>query len=849
MNQKHIKSIPHFLLWLCYRRFKCVLFIILYSNNLVAQHKSIEGSIINQFTKEKISFASIYWKKAGYGTISDSVGKFRLTLNDFSQDTLVVSSVGFEDRLIPVDITKDTLPITIYFEQTKQTDIVIVKTKINKGLFWWKKIIAHKSANNPYKFENYFCALYNKMEVDLENLNKAKFSSNKLLRPFGFILDNIDSTTETKPFLPVFITESLSDYYYSKKSSKVREEIKATQTNGIKNESILQFIGGASIKINAYENYIQLFGKEFISPLSTNGDNYYNYKGADTQFIAGEPYLHLIFNPKREGENTFSGDCWIHNKTWAIQKITLNISPTANINYVNRLSIIQEFEKQNDSTWVFAKDKFITDVSFLSKEKLAFIVRKTSLYKKVQINQPFIETALNKSSEKETNIISDSAGLHDAAYWQNNRPETLTKTEQQVFKMIDTLKNMPLFKTYTNTLHFIIDGRKKLGVIEIGPWYKWISGNQLEKIRLRFDIATTETFSKYLRLHTYAAYGFRDEALKGQIDATYKFPGKTGYSVHASYTHDLDNGRLRSNNEDVTTDNMFSQIIRRPGIPQKFLLLDEAKLLVKKEWKNNITTETVFTNTNYETFKPFPQKNIFSKNGKDIINTEWSFKVRYAPGEKVVKTRRKDFKIRSNQPVFEAAYSRGIPGLLGSVYQYQKITTRISQTFKIPLWGKINYQVYGGKYFGEALPFMLLEIHPGNEIYYYNKNTFNLMNRFEYIADRYVGFNIEHDFEKKILNLLPFMRKSSIRQFWNVKAVWSDLSKENRGLNLQEFANYQLRSLKGSPYIEVGTGLDNIFKILRIDCVWRFEPPQKMHPNMKHQPTNFGVFGSLHFQF
>jgi len=55
----------------------------LYNHKAAAQHKAIEGSIINSFTKEKISFASVYWKKAGYGTVSDSVGKFRLTLNDF----------------------------------------------------------------------------------------------------------------------------------------------------------------------------------------------------------------------------------------------------------------------------------------------------------------------------------------------------------------------------------------------------------------------------------------------------------------------------------------------------------------------------------------------------------------------------------------------------------------------------------------------------------------------------------------------------------------------------------------------------------------------------------------------
>jgi hypothetical protein len=124
------------------------------------------------------------------------------------------------------------------------------------------------------------------------------------------------------------------------------------------------------------------------------------------------------------------------------------------------------------------------------------------------------------------------------------------------------------------------------------------------------------------------------------------------------------------------------------------------------------------------------------------------------------------------------------------------------------------------------------------------------MNRFEYISDRYAGLFVEHDLEKKLLNLLPFMRKTSVRQFWNVKAVWGDLSKENKRLNLQDFPNYRLRSLRGNGYVEVGTGIDNIFRYFRVDLVWRFAPPQQMVvlPN-KNSINRFGVFGSFHLQF
>ncbi|WP_219924934.1 hypothetical protein, partial [Halomonas sp. ND22Bw] len=88
--------------------------------------------------------------------------------------------------------------------------------------------------------------------------------------------------------------------------------------------------------------------------------------------------------------------------------------------------------------------------------------------------------------------------------------------------------------------------------------------------------------------------------------------------------------------------------------------------------------------------------------------------------------------------------------------------------------------VYAGKIFADKLPFMLLQVHPGNETYYYNKEAFSLMNKYEFFSDEYVGVNIEHNFNGKLLNLLPFMRKTGVRQFWNVKAVTGNLSYKNR---------------------------------------------------------------------
>ncbi|HEX9512515.1 MAG TPA: DUF5686 family protein [Puia sp.] len=816
-----------------------------------AQRTIVRGTVTNRFTKERIPFASITWKKAGYGVVSDSAGYFRIIAKGNAADTLLVSSVGFETLALPVTPSRDMAVLTLFLENAKDAGEVIVQSKYNKGLLWWKKIVANKHLNNPYKSASYSYELYNKLEIDIDNFNRKKFEQNKWVKPFGFILDNIDSVSEDKPFLPVFITESISDCYFATNPLREREEIKAIKTNGIKNESIMQYLGGINQRINSYENYMTLFGKEFISPLSTVGDNYYNYRGLDTQYISGQRYLHLFFTPKRGGENTFSGDCWIHQASWGIGKITLNISSTAGINFVHRLSIIQEFTRRNDSAWVFTRDKFVVELSPLKKGKLAFIGRKTSLYKNIQINQPFIEEALKLNKGNEKVVIGEGARLQDTGYWRSHRSEPLSINEEHIYKMIDTLQKMPLFKKYTDIVEFVVDGRKQLGKMEIGPWYKWVSGNQLEKLRLRFDVATTKLFSDKLWLHAYLAYGFKDHAFKGKAEFTYRFPGGKGYSMHASYTQDLNSGSTHNNDDgDITTDNLFSQLIRRPGVRQKFLLEKETKVWVKKEWGSVFSAQLSFSRTDYRTFAPLPPKEIFSNNeDHTIVASELGLKLRYSPGGRIIRTRRKEIRLNGESPVLEAGFYAGVPNLLEYGYRYQKVNMAVSQDFRIPRWGKVHYQIYGGRVFGEPLPFMLLEVYPGNEIYYYNKNTFNLMNRFEYISDRYAGWSIEHNFEKKLLNLLPFLRKTNMRQFWNVKAVWGDLSRDNKKLNLQDFPNYRLRSLRGNGYVEAGTGIDNIFQYFRVDLVWRFAPAQKTFVNGSSSINNFGIFGSFHFQF
>ncbi len=817
-----------------------------------AQNKNVFfGKVINEFTKELVPYASLHWKLAGFGTITDTVGQFQLDKSSFKFDTLILSYIGFEDQFFPINISKSKDTLNFSLKTVKYSGEVVVRSKSNRGYRFWKNIVAHKIENNPYKYSNYAYELYNKLEIDLNNVNKNSFQNIKLLKPFAFILDNIDSVTDKSPFLPVFITETLSDVYRTSNPEKVREVIKAVQTHGIKNESILQFVGGVNQKINIYQDYINLLGKEFISPISSFGDKFYNYKAADTQTVKGQKYFHLFFNPLNDGENTFNGECWIHGTSWAIQKITINLSKSADVNFVNRMSIIQEFTQLENKQWIFSKDKIVLDVSPFKKDKFTFIARKTAQYKNVRMDAEEVENEIAKNRIQKEVIVDEDAIEKDNQFWENNRHEVLSKNEKQIFWMIDTLKQVPVFKRLTNTINFLVDGHKKFGAIEIGPWFKWLSYNQFEGLRTRFDLGTTDKFSANLRLSGYLAYGFKDGNFKGKIGFNYRIPGKSGWTINANYINDLDNGRIKYSEDEATQDNVFNQILRRKGIPQKFLGYEETKVYVTKEWPNRFSILTSLAQNNYTGFKPIHGGNEFSEIPDQVTNTEALIRFRYAAGERKITTHRKSVKIKSDQPVFELRFAKGLTGVLNGENNYFKYYASISQKFRINRFGQLSYNFYTGQIFGDRLPFMLLELHPGNEFYTYNTNGFNLMNRFEYYSDKYVGLQVEHNIEKKLINLVPFLRKAKVRQFWNFKAVAGEMSNINRQYNRIGFGEYQLRTLRGKTYMEIGTGFDNIFKFFRIDFVWRIDPtfntPIRSTPL---QPIQyFGIFGSMKIQF
>src|SRR5690348_13816321 len=309
--------------------------------------------------------------------------------------------------------------------------------------------------------------------------------------------------------------------------------------------------------------------------------------------------------------------------------------------------------------------------------------------------------------------------------------------------------------------------------------------------------------------------------------------------IAASYKEDIDFGQQYY--DEISQDNIFALAIRKSGVPIKFLMINEKRVEFYHQTKSGFSGMLIGIQKEFEPLKNLPSLAIYEGHKNGILQTsEIGLRLRYAFLEKFLESTFNRISLGSDYPIPELKFIKGISGAFGSNYDYSKLSIGVTHYKKVPPFGSIYYNVFAGKTFG-TLPYMLLDIAPGNEIYYYNMYAFNLMNRYEFIHDQYAGINFEHNIGSGLFRFIPLIKKLKFRQFYSARALWGKLSDENTRYNTPANAKFPFESLNGKTYLELGTGVDNIFKLFRFDFVWRLSP----RPLPVEKSKKFGVFGSF----
>ena len=808
---------------------------IIISISIFGQFTKVVGTVTDSITLKPIPFVNIQAVATHEGATTDFNGKFIIKSKAIF-DSIRISSVGYKSQALKVkrrayqsfDIKLKPL--------TTELNEVVIKPKENPAHILLKKVIAHKRQNSSYSLDAYEYQVYNKIQMDANNINES-FKNRRSMKPFKFIFDNVDtSTINGKTYLPLLLTESVSEVYYRRNPEEKKETIIASRASGIKNKSVTQFLGSMYQNINVYDNYIGVFRLNFVSPIADFGLRTYRYYLIDSATIDGHWCYQIMFKPKRKQEATFNGEIWIADTTFAIKTINMKIEKV-NINFVNAMSISQEFKLVDNKYWMLYRDNFVIDFNAIEKSKTVtgFFGHKTSIYKDIKINEERPDE--DYASNVAVNVDKD-AWDKSKNYWDSTRFEELNEEENKIYTMVDTVTNMPAFRNLYDMIVLITTGYYTTKYFDFGPFTRTYSYNGVEGHRFRLGGRTSNKWNDKLRLYGHLAYGTLDEKFKYELGMRYILKKNPRKAIDISYKNDME--QLGASVRAVKQDNIISSVFRSdPNM--SLTMVEQYKVGFMYEYFNGFSNTITFRRRNL--FPLNDQKFIIYDDNKTIIKdnittSEIEIKTHFAYKEVffVDKFNRKS--IGTKYPKFNVWYAYGIPNLFKSQYEYHKLQISMRQRFNVGSIGYTKYIVSWGKVWGE-LPYPILEVHPGNETWIYDDFAFNRMGYYEFISDEYFMANVSHNFRGLFFNHIPLIRRLKWREVIYGKVLMGHLS----DVNLQ-YSNFPANTTKiTEPYYEVGVAIENIFKLIRIDASWRLSYLNK--PNV----SPFGIMGSLRVDF
>lgn len=500
---------------------KLLLFLLLVLSYFsFAQQTKVTGTIWDATNGQQMPFVKVQFKDSKIGTLSDTLGNFEIETY-YATDSLVFAFPGYLTQVVKVK--KDVNQVFTIRMVTKVNEIEEVKVLPPDefpSTTLHKKVIAHKDINNKEKLSSYEYELYNKIQLDLNNFGD-KAIDQSIIKRLDLVMNYLDSTDSGKNYLPIILSESISNFYFKNNPKKRKEVVTASRISGVENIQLEQFLGDMYLDINIYDNTINLFNKSFVSPVSNFARSYYRFYLEDSTFIDHQWCYKLKFVPKRTGDATFNGEMWIHDTTYAVKQISATISENANINYVQNLYFEHHFNQVTKEVWMLTMEKMIVDFKVTEKSNLHGIYgRKLSTRKGFEINTDRSTDFYHSESTVE---FADSAKSRSKSYWNEHRHVPLNIQEKGIDQMIDSLNTVPFFKTLKNLTYFASTGYYPVGKLEIGSAFSLISVNPVEDLRLALSLRTSNNFSKRLELGGRIAYGFGD--------STFKYRGSFRYNI------------------------------------------------------------------------------------------------------------------------------------------------------------------------------------------------------------------------------------------------------------------------------------------------------------------------------
>lgn len=807
-------------------------FSIIFFGFLEAQN-TVTGKIIDEKTNTPISGVDIFindsntpytkTSAANFSVKSDSViYKLKFQKKSYALESINITPESFQDLVVKMSSEKvsNIEAVVIHNERPK-----FKNKKENPAYAIMQKVWERKRNNGLDKFDTYTYKEYEKIQFDANNLDSA-FMKKKIFNKLEFIFDYKDSTASGKIGLPVFLNEAIYENYGENKPSKrTKRLLVAQKTSGFQDNQIITLTAKNLYRdINIYDNTLNYFDIGFPSPAGQTGFSTYDYNLVDTISIHGENAFKIRYQPKRTEVLAFQGYLYIDTDSYAVLGATLKSTQKINVNFINGISTELEYDNPDENT--FLPRKFITEIEmtpFSKKKTSKSIVAKRSVdYTEYQFNQPLEDKVFKRKEEEYDDKFVDK----DDAYWLKARPDSLSKSEQGIYDMLDKLQQTPKFNRIVKLYETLGSGYYNITKgIDLGPIFSIYGKNEIEGDRIRLGARTYYTRNDPWRIQFYTAYGFKDQQVKYGAEARFMFNRVNRFTIGAGTRRDiLQLGVQLTNDDGIMARTFASSTLFARGENASLSSVNQTNVFTSIEPWKNFQIRLDGTMQSIKSANPQGFNLMYYKDGnlrQTTNDSHLTLSLIARPGAKFSQTGIDRYEHGTLAPTIVLKYTRGIEGLFGSDFNYNKLQFMFYKPVLIGSWGKTLINFEAGKNF-DTVPLALQNVIPGNQSYSLAQNTFAQLNYYEFVADTYTTLHLEHHFNGKILSYIPLIKKLKLREVAFLRGAYGTLSDESKAINV---AGFKYSAPSEHIYYEYGVGIENIgfgnLRIFRVDFNWR----------------------------
>ncbi len=715
---------------------------------------SIKGQVVDSNSGKPLAFANIVIADSARGAVSDIDGFFEVQ-NNQPITALQVSHVGYVTKTVHVEQPRNFVLINLV---KKPIDLAVayVYPRENPAHRIIRNVTRNRNANNPEKSGPFSYRSYNKLVFSPANHEQ---------RTLGYVNQNEmagnDSLVHQHYLLMV---ETVSDRFFENKL-KDNEKVVATRISGF-SEPFLAFLATRHQSFSFYNNFVEISGQKYLSPISPGSTERYLFILEKTSFDSTDSVFVISYRPKKDRNfNGIQGILTINSNGWAVQSLTAEPAGKK----PNTLSLIRQFYKKVDGKrWFPVQLDIDLEVFNLPLvPDLGVSGRGRTYITNIELEPDF---SRQRFSSFAIDLTSARANPGEE-FWQEIRTVPLSQEEFNTYRVLDSLgqkRNLDGIFRFATTL---LEGKVRVSIVD---FYidEFASHSRLDGIRLGAGLATNHLFSERLRLKGRVSYGLKSNQWRMGYSADLLLNNNSGHRLGFTYSN-----KTRQRGEASTIDRtkfLSLEMIRDFLIPDLdlvksnqlwtrfFVLGKQMQVKLFGGTENVVSIAKIYPGHQNKPQEP-PQYGFF----------ETGIMLRLAAGERHVATPTRTFVDTAGSPVAFLSVTKGFDGMLNGAHKYLRAEARLDHNYQIIGAGAQNWSFHAGIIWGNQVPWPKLFTAPTSPGGFWPgpPNSFATMNYNEFVSDKYLMLFFRHDFERYLVGKSRLWPRFSVVSNFGIGAL------------------------------------------------------------------------------